>query len=43
MRLAQSILKREFPSAGKPPKRAFIKYKPQGLFSEFYGILFGAL
>ena len=22
-----------------PPKRAFEKYKPQGLFSEFYGML----
>ena len=49
MRLAQSILKRKFPSVDKPlrmqapPKislseRAFEKYKPRGLFSEFYGI-----
>ena len=34
MRPAQSILKR------KPlQKRAFEKYKPRGLFSEFYGII----
>ena len=47
MRLAQSILKRKFPSVETPPptpapkishsKRAFEKYKPRGLFSEFYG------
>ena len=44
--LAQSILKRKFPSVDKarappkisPSKRAFEKYKPRGLFSEFYGI-----
>ena len=29
------MLKRKFPS-----KRAFERYKPQGLFSEFYGIPF---
>ena len=28
------------PSKNKPLKRAFGKYKPRGLFSEFYGILF---
>ena len=33
-KLAQSILKRKFPS-----RRAFEKYKPRGLFSEFYGML----
>ena len=49
-KLAQSILKRKFPSDHKPLrilappkisplKRAFEKYKPWGLFSEFYGIL----
>ena len=48
-KLAQSILKRKFPSLDKPlriqaspkispSKRAFEKYKPRGLFSEFYGI-----
>ena len=45
IRLAQSILKRKFPSVGKPlrkplqkqSKRAFEKYKPHGIFSEFYG------
>ena len=43
-KLAQSILKRKFPSVLKPlqnktlKKRAFEKYKPRGLFSEFYGI-----
>ena len=48
IRLAQSILKRKIPSVHKPlrikappkispPKRAFEKYKPRGLFSEFYG------
>ena len=26
------------PSKNKPLKRAFEKYKPRGLFSEFYGI-----
>ena len=47
MRLTQSILKRKFPSVDKPlqikappeispSKRAFEKYKPWGLFSEFY-------
>ena len=46
---AQSKLKRKFPSVHKPlrilappkisvSKRAFEKYKPRGLFSEFYGI-----
>ena len=54
IRLAQSILKRHFPSVDKllrilasqkisPSKRAFEKYKPQGLFSEFYGMLFKLL
>ena len=38
IRLVQSILKRKFPSVDKPLKRAFEKYKPRGLFSEFYGI-----
>ena len=49
IRLAQLILKRQFPSIDKPlrikappkispSKRVFEKYKPQGLFSEFYGI-----
>ena len=48
MRLTQSVLKRQFPSVDKslrikvppkisPSKRAFEKYKPWGLFSEFYG------
>ena len=37
IRLTQSILKRKF--VDKPLKRAFEKYKPRGLFSEFYGIL----
>ena len=48
--LAQSILKRKFPSVDKPlrikappkvspSKRAFEKYKPRGLFSEFYRTL----
>ena len=51
IRLAQSILRRKFPSVDKalrifaPPKislskRAFEKYKPRRLFSEFYGIRF---
>ena len=51
--LAQSILKRKFPSVDKPlriyappkkspSKRAFENYKPRGLFSEFYGIWFRA-
>ena len=46
--LAQSILKQKFSSVDKPlriyappkissSKRAFEKYKPRGLFSEFYG------
>ena len=50
IRLAQSIFKRKFPSVDKPlqkeappkispSKRAFEKYKPQDLFSEFYGML----
>ena len=39
IRLAQSILKRNFPFVDKPLKRAFEKCKPRGLFSEFYGIL----
>ena len=30
------------PSKNKPLKRAFEKYKPQGLFSEFYGIPFNS-
>ena len=39
IRLAQSILKRKFPSILiSPSKRAFEKYKPRGLFLEFYGI-----
>ena len=37
--VAQSILKRKFPPYISPSKRAFEKYKPRGLFSEFYGIL----
>jgi len=48
MRLTQSVLKRNFPSVDKPlrikvppkispSKGAFEKYKPWGLFSEFYG------
>ena len=44
IRLAQSILKRKFPSEynkplqkKSPSKRAFEKYKPRGLLSEFYG------
>ena len=52
IRLAQSILKRKFRSADRPlrieappkispAKRAFEKYKSRGLFSEFYGSLFG--
>ena len=52
IRLAQSILKRKFSSVDKPlriqappkispSKRAFEKYKPRGLFSEFYGKSFG--
>ena len=42
-KLPQSILKRKFPTVHKPAnnkpliKRAFEKYKPWGLFSEFYG------
>ena len=49
IRLAQLILKRKFPSVDKllrilappkisPSKRPFEKYRPRGLFSEFYGI-----
>ena len=49
-KLAQSNLKRKFPSVHKPlrikappkispSKRAFEKYKPRGLFLEFYGII----
>ena len=49
IRLALSSLRRKFPSVGKPfrieappkispSKRAFEKYKPRGLFSEFYGM-----
>ena len=49
IRLAQSVLKHKFPSVDKPlrilappkicpSKRAFEKYTPRGLFSEFYGI-----
>ena len=49
IRLALSSLKRKFPSVDKPlrilappkispSKRAFEKYKPRGLFSEFYGM-----
>ena len=48
-KLAQSISKRKVPFVHKPlriqappkispSKRAFEKYKPRGLFSEFYGI-----
>ena len=51
IRLALSSLKRKFPSVDKPlrilappkispSKRAFEKYKPRGLFSEFYGSLY---
>ena len=51
MRLTQSILKRKFPSVDKPlrinappkispSKRASEKYKPWGLFSEFYGMFY---
>ena len=36
IRLAQSILKRKFPSVDKPLKKAFEKYKPRGVFLEFY-------
>ena len=36
-KLAQSTLKRKFPLYISPSKRAFEKYKPQGLFLEFYG------
>ena len=46
VRLAQSISKHKFPCIDKPlqiiirpSKRAFEKYKPQGLFSEFYRCL----
>ena len=35
-KLAQSTLKHKFPSVS-PSQRAFEKYKPQGLFLEFYG------
>ena len=48
IRLAQSMMRRKFPSVDKPPtkinpwKRAFEKYKSLGLFSEFYGIWRGA-
>ena len=41
-KLAQSILKRKFPSIDKPlqkkapEKKAFEKHKPRGLFLEFY-------
>ena len=31
------MLKRKFFSVDKPLKRAFEKYKPRGLFQEFYG------
>ena len=52
IRPAQSILKCKFPSVDKPlritappkispSKRAFEKYKPRGLFSEFYGNIIG--
>ena len=37
-KLAQSILKRKLPSVHKPLKKGLGKYKPRGLFSEFYGI-----
>ena len=51
IRVALSSLKRKFPSVDKPlrilappkispSKRAFEKYKPRGLFSEFYGSLY---
>ena len=40
IRLAQSILKRKFPSVDKPLQKSFEKYKPRGLFSEFYGVLY---
>ena len=36
MKLAQSISKRNFPSVDKPLTKGFEKYKPRGLFSEFY-------
>ena len=45
MRVAQSILRRKFPSEDKPlqkkgpSKRAFEKYKPRDLFPEFYVIV----
>ena len=45
IKLAQSILKRKFPSIHKPlqkispSRRAFEKYKPRDLFSECYGML----
>ena len=38
IRLGQSILKCKFCSVYKPLKKGLLKYKPRGLFSEFYGI-----
>ena len=43
-KLAQTILKHKFPSVHKPLQYkpheiGFEKYKPHGLFSEFYGNL----
>ena len=35
-KLAQSILRYKFSSVYKPLKKGLEKYKPQGLFSEFY-------
>ena len=35
----QISLRRQAPPKKSPLKRAFEKYKPRGLFSEFYGIL----
>ena len=42
VRLGQSILKRKFPSVDKPLQKGLEKFKPRGLFSEFYGILEGS-
>ena len=43
MRLAQSILKRKFPSVDKPLKKGLWKMEAPGLFSEFYAIWRSAL
>ena len=37
VRLAQLILKCKFPSINKPLIQGLLKYKPQGIFSEFNG------